>query len=169
MCRQEAIRQGCGNYPALLPNVVSTLEALDERDGGELSWGERYSRLCVLEKQGWGSVRMIRRLWGVENVEVGYKGIESLADAGVAEVEEREVGGEWVWGVRLHDLLHDVASELAKQGNGVGARHRLLLESYKVRMNVDGCREWWGPSVAEDHYIRENVSRHLVRGGEERS
>eukprot|EP00178_Gracilaria_changii_P002091 TRINITY_DN130_c1_g1_i3.p1 TRINITY_DN130_c1_g1~~TRINITY_DN130_c1_g1_i3.p1 ORF type:complete len:1378 (+),score=218.26 TRINITY_DN130_c1_g1_i3:2452-6585(+) len=171
--RPEMIRErkaaGYGALSKLLDETVKHVESHNKEDfvrDLEMSVEDMMQSFCVMEKQEFAPVSMLRRLWGVHEELEARDVMEALCDVGlVKQVVKRSKRREEI-GLRLHDLVHE---HFACKANGKKKElHRRLLHNYVSIVSADGegeaCREWWNVNEEQDLYIYHNVLRHLIAG-----
>lgn len=171
-CRSEILNTGAELYEALSPTLSAALDVLDSPE--KKNWPaalnytarEMHRALAVLQKQAWAPIGMLQRLWGLPDAYLTLKVMEQMENAGVAELEMRQQGGEFVEGLRIHDLVHDYCQKESK--HDIAVWHRRLLNNYEaVIHSVEGtgngdCRQWWTADLEKDGYLTQNLCRHLI-------
>jgi hypothetical protein len=130
------------DYPALATVLGASLEMASKHNpvneaSGNHSLEKMYAALCVMQKQGWAPVSMLKRLWGLEDVVDAEDIVELLWRYSLASEEIRN-SQKWI---KLHDLALDHCSSVAGQDDGVAFWHRKLLDGYCQKVS----REWCGP------------------------
>ena len=90
----------------------------DEYEGRECCFERLHRSLCVLQKQAWAPVTMLSCLWGIVEEEV-ERVVDVMRDLSVCRVERRDVDGEEMVGIRIHDLIHDYCVAQAEKHEGV--------------------------------------------------
>ena len=127
--------------------------------------------LCVLQEQASASVTMLSCLWGVEEETVEGM-LDVMEDLSVCRIEEREVNGGKMLGIRIHDLIHDHCMLQAGKHDRVRQWHEEVVEVYRRRYKIcggndekDGKIGWWSEKEADDSYTHTNLARHLVESG----
>lgn len=113
--------------------------------------------------------------------------VDRFADVCLLDVQYRTCGDVEVKGARLHDLVHDYATRNAKAAGEMQSWHSSLLESFclsnasvehchpsdlagkrasrRCSARDEICRPWWSVSSTVDHYVDENIVRHLLGSG----
>ena len=59
-----------------------------------------------------------------------------MRDLSVCRVERRDVDGEKIMGVRVHDLTHDYCVAQAERQEGIRHWHIEVVEGYKSRYGI---------------------------------
>ena len=163
----------CGLFGSLEISLKSGAEACKDGEEDEEWCLEKLHRgLCVLQKQAWAPVTMLSCLWDLEE-EAVERVVDVMAELSICKVEDREVDGEEMMGIRIHDLVHEYCVLQAGKHEGVREWHEQVVEGYRRRYGVraendksDRCVEWWSDEVEDDSYIHTNLTRHLAESGE---
>ena len=151
-------------------NILDSTRSEDDNERSSYICAEMHRSLCVLKKQQWVSIYMLRRLWNTASDEDATFFAEKLSEVGLVDVHFRKIGENEVKGIQLHDLVHDVATWNAVKAKEERAWHARLLRTYAsvdgiILQMEGGCREWWKAKGAVDNYVDGNVVRHLIAAG----
>ena len=155
---------------------VSVLEhTKDTRRGTPFRFphNEMLGGLCVLKKQQWAPLSMLRCLWDMPSIQDTNVVTDQFSEVGLIDVQFRKVAGNEMKGIQLHDLVHDVATRNAKKVGNEKTWHARLLHAYSsvdgnnVRVQ-DETREWWATERDVNAYFDENLVRHLMAAGDTR-
>jgi hypothetical protein len=91
----------------------ASLETVSKRSlvnvaSGNISLEKMYTSLCVMLKQGWAPMSMLKRLWGVEDEDA-----EDIAELlWTCSLASEEIRNSQKW-IKLHDLALDCCSSMA--------------------------------------------------------
>ena len=87
--------------------------------------------------------------------------VDVMRDLSVCRVERREVDGEEIMGIRIHDLIHDYCVAQAEKHEGLRHWHKQVVEGYRRRYKIwggsDGNVRWWSEEVVDDSYIYSKI------------
>ncbi|PXF45726.1 hypothetical protein BWQ96_04494 [Gracilariopsis chorda] len=119
--------------------------------------------LCVLKRQQFAPVGMLRRLWGLENDSSTRELVKIMKNAGLVKEEIMQGKYKQVPGIRLHDLIH--AHFHTKAGGRREKYHKQFLSRYIEHDPQQAYRAWWQVDGQEDNYIYLNIFTHLLMAG----
>eukprot|EP00178_Gracilaria_changii_P003929 TRINITY_DN15_c0_g2_i1.p1 TRINITY_DN15_c0_g2~~TRINITY_DN15_c0_g2_i1.p1 ORF type:complete len:854 (+),score=163.13 TRINITY_DN15_c0_g2_i1:992-3553(+) len=103
----------------------------------EFAFDEMFRALCVVAKQQIVPLRMLRNLWGLDNLETTDAAVELLDDVHV--VRRVWIGSQV--GVQLHDLMVDIARENASKGKEEKKFWRRLVNNYRFNQELEGSSD----------------------------
>lgn len=144
-------------------NFLNTIAASSGKD--QLPLRKMHRALCVLQKQQWVSVHVLKSLWDPSGANIAGKVVKYMTTVRIADAEYREQGGFRVLGLRLHDLVHDFAHLEASKHEGASHGYAILVNSYLEEVGGEGNDTWPGVREADDGYNMENVCRLLLGYG----
>ena len=173
--RVNLVRNDHGDHAGLFTSLKMSLKAaerIEKRRNAVRDWAltELHQGLCVLQKQQWAPVTMLSCLWGVSKREA--KSIaEMMEGISACDIEYRLVAGKSVFGVRVHDLIHEYClTEASKKMAGVQMCYKRSVDGYWDRYVNDtrtnartrrreeneetGC---WSNEVVEDLYVQSRL------------
>ena len=173
----QVVSRRSDEYPSLSASLLTSMNVLDQiwdaHRGAPLPYSscKMHGGLCVLKKQQWAPLSMLRCLWNLPSIQDTSVVVDQLSEVGLVDVHFRKVDDDEIKGVQLHDLVHDVATQNSAEANEERTWHARLLHAYasvghnKVQMH-EGCREWWKAERDTGKYFEENVVRHLIAAGD---
>lgn len=179
---ESVIDRDADEYTSLSRALSTSLRILRQAESPASSssgdshslYDEMHHSLCILQKQQWAPLTILRRIWNLSSVQEADAVAGKFSEVGLLDVHFQKCGDIDVKGVRLHDLVHEFALKQATAVGDVETSHLRLLDnfhlSYELRednevANSDDCRSWWTTTITIDNYLQENIIRHLLEGG----
>lgn len=159
-----ALPTGPGSYSGLARIVQAGYKVLDRgpaQSSYKYTYREMHRSLCVIKKKQLVPVRMLERLWSVNQHEA-KRIAQSLNNVGLVNftLKDPKLG--------LHDLILDICIDESREKSEYVDWHRRLLNEYvnPVQRSLGSTsvlpRQWWHPALEDDQYIHRRVAQHLV-------
>lgn len=121
--------------------VLASLDVAEKFEKGR-SFRQKFLSLSVVRNQRTIPIRVVERLWGVDNVEAKSR-IRTLQRFSIINVRTTTFHDEVATSIGLHDLVLEIARDLSTEYRSMGNPFALsLIESYVLelcqsRLNVD--------------------------------
>ena len=178
--QEDLLNRSVDGYECLSSVFNTALNVLEEDEADYMnngtsgllySYREMHRSLCILEKQQWAPLDMLRCLWNIKSEERIKEICENFVRVGLAEWYDEEFDeDQYLEGICIHDLVHDFATSEAEKEDEMHLWHTRVVEGYGDdnavnHIKTHGCEEWWERAEACDckdgGYLLRNISRHL--------
>ncbi|CDF38974.1 WD40-repeat containing protein [Chondrus crispus] len=160
---------GYSSLKAMLLSSIDILESNSKAAGEQtfssgLSHREMHRGLCVMEKQDWIPVSVLKDLWETDDENAAEKLAMQMSNVGLVDFEY----GRGCAGLRMHDLTLDFTVDEADANEGCAAWFGKVVDKYSRERGLvaaaveDGSLD---DNRFREEYVEENIYRLLMGAG----